>query len=192
MKITGFVGSPHKSGNTVWVVEQILNGAKEKGIETISFNYADLNIKPCGGCLSCKNGDSCVIKDDMGQIYSELKKTDAIVFGSPVYMGLMSAQAKTFMDRFFAVRSPRFSPYYKEQTKKKKLLLVFTQGNPDKTKFKEHFDYVRQMFEMLEYDVKDVVVVSGTRTMAAKDMDGLSESLNAVGADILSGEDNAK
>ena len=185
MKIIGFAGSPRKSGNTKWAVEKILEGARQTGAETVLFSSGDLDIKPCRGCLVCANsGNGCVIKDDMQKIYAELKGADAIVFASPVYMGQMTGQAKVFMDRLFSVNSPRFSPRYKEQEIKKKLLLVFTQGNPDETKFKAYFDYTKQMFEMLEYDVKDTVVIAGTRSMAAKDMVGLSESLAGIGAEL--------
>jgi multimeric flavodoxin WrbA len=144
MKIIGFSGSPRKNGNTSWAVEQILNGAKQTGSETVLFSSSDLDIKPCRGCYGCKNGDNgCVIKDDMQKVYAGLKDADAVVFASPVYMGQMTGQAKVFMDRLFPTNSPRFSPYFKEQGKKEKMLLVFTQGNPDKAKFQTYFDYTK-------------------------------------------------
>ena len=186
MKITGFIGSPRKSGNTAWVIEKILEGAKQTGAEIVLFSSSDLDIKPCRGCYGCKNNDNgCVIKDDMQKIYAELKNTDAIVFASPVYMGQMTGQAKVFMDRLFSVNSPRFSPHYKEQEAKKKLLLVFTQGNPDKTKFQTYFNYTKQLFEMLEYDVNDTIIIAGTRTTEAKDVDGLGDSLATIGMELL-------
>jgi multimeric flavodoxin WrbA len=182
MKIIGFSGSPRKSGNTSWAVEKILDGAKQTGAETILFSSSDLDIKPCRGCLGCVNGgNGCVIKDDMQKIYAELKDADAIVFASPVYMGQMTGQAKVFMDRLFSVNTPRFSPHYKKQEVKKKLLLVFTQGNPDKTKFLTYFNYTKQLFEMLEYDVKDTIIIAGTRTTEAKYIEGLGESLSTIG-----------
>jgi multimeric flavodoxin WrbA len=185
MKIIGFSGSTRKNGNTSWAVEQILNGAKQTGAEATLFSSSDLDIKPCRGCYGCKNGDNgCVIKDDMQKVYAELKDADAVIFASPVYMGQMTGQAKVFMDRLFPTNSPRFSPYYKEQGKKKKMLLVFTQGNPDKTKFQTYFDYTKKLFEMLEYDVKDTVIIAGTRSAEAKDMDGLSESLTNIGLEL--------
>jgi multimeric flavodoxin WrbA len=186
MKIIGFTGSPHKNGDTAWVVEQIIEGAKQGGVETVSFSASSMGIKPCQGCFGCKKGDDgCVIKDDMQEIYAELENADVLIFASPIYMGQMTAQAKAFMDRLFSVTSPRFSPYYKEQDRKKKLLLVFTQGNPDETKFQAYFDYTKQMFEMLNYDVEDVVVVTGTRSVKAKNMAGLGESLNGIGAGLF-------
>jgi multimeric flavodoxin WrbA len=182
MKIIGFSGSPRKNGNTSWTVEQILNGAKQMGADTILFSSGGLDIKPCRGCYGCKNSESgCVIKDDMQKVYAELKDADAVVFASPVYMGQMTGQAKVFMDRLFPTNSPRFSPYFKEQGKKKKMLLVFTQGNPDKTKFQTYFDYTKKLFEILEYDVKDTVIIAGTRSTAAKDIDGIGELLTTVG-----------
>ena len=40
------------------------------------------------------------------------------------------------------------------------------------------------MFEMLEYDVKDTIIIAGTRTTEAKDIDGLAESLSAIGMEL--------
>ena len=185
MKLIGFSGSPHKTGNTAWTVEQILKGAENEGAETVMFSASDLDIKPCRGCFGCKKGDcTCVINDDMQSVYIELLTADALIFASPVYMGQMTGQAKTFMDRLFPTNSPKFSPYYKEQAKKK-LLIVFTQGNPDKSKFQTYFDYTKQLFEVLDYDVKEPIIVTGTRSAEAKDMDGLAETLMAAGAALM-------
>ena len=53
MKIIGFIASPRKEGNTAWIVNKILEGAKEQGAETQSWYFSDLDIKPCQGCLGC-------------------------------------------------------------------------------------------------------------------------------------------
>ena len=117
MKIIGFIASPHKEGNTAWIVNKILEGAKEQGAETQSYYFSDLDIKPCRGCLSCHNkGDrGCIMNDDMQKIYFTIEQADAIVFGSPIYMGQMSAQAKIFVDRLHPLFAPRFSPSFQKQ-----------------------------------------------------------------------------
>ena len=123
MKIIGIIASPRKEGNTAWIVNKILEGAKEQGAETQSWYFSDLDIKPCRGCLICHKADrdrGCVINDDMQKFYDALEHADALVLGSPIYMGQMSAQAKTFMDRLFAQISPRFSPHFKANAAKKK------------------------------------------------------------------------
>jgi multimeric flavodoxin WrbA len=122
IKIIGFSASPRKQGNTAWIVDKILEGAKEQGAETRSWYFSELDIKPCRGCLGCHKGDGdrgCVINDDMQILYDGIEHADALVLGSPIYMGQMSALAKIFTDRLFAQISPRFSPHLKEGTAQK-------------------------------------------------------------------------
>jgi multimeric flavodoxin WrbA len=186
MKIIGFVASSRKEGNTSWVVNKILEGAKEQGAETQSWCFSDIDIKPCCGCSGCKkSAKRCVINDDMQNIYAAFINADAIILGSPVYMGQMSAQAKIFTDRLYACTSPRFSPYFKENTIKKKMVLVFTQGNPDINLFQPYFDYTRKMFQILEFDVKDVQVIAGMRNIKAQERNDLDTSLKGVGSSLV-------
>ena len=188
MKIIGIIASPHKEGNTAWVVNRILEGAKERGAETEARYFSDLNIEPCRGCLCCHDGSDrgCVIDDDMQELYGALEHADSLVLGSPVYMGQMSAQAKTFTDRLFAYISPRFSPHYKEKATKQKLVLVFTQGNPDPGMFREYFDYTKKMFQILEFDVKDVVVIAGMREKPARERKDLYAVMKNTGSLLVS------
>ncbi|MDR0917436.1 MAG: flavodoxin family protein [Oscillospiraceae bacterium] len=185
MNIIGFIGSPHKAGSTAWAVNKILEGAHEQGAATQVFSAATLALQPCRGCLGCVKGDGCVINDDMQQIYAALKTADALVLGAPIYMGQMSGQAKVFTDRLFAQIKPRFSPTFKEENAGKKLIIAWTQGNPDGEKFKAYLDYTAQMFGILEFDVRDVVVVAGTRTEAASEQAGLVDTLKSVGAKLV-------
>ncbi len=185
MKIIGFIASPRKEGNTAWIVNKILEGAKEQGAETQSWYFSDLDIKPCKGCLGCIQGDRCVINDDMQKLYDALAQADALVLGSPIYMGQMSAQAKIFTDRLFAQITPRFSPQFKEENAGKKLVLAFTQGNPDSGMFQTYYDYTKHMFQLLEFDVKDVVVVTGTRSESASERKELHTVLKDIGSSLV-------
>jgi len=187
MKIIGFIASPRKEGNTAWVINKILEGAKEQGAETQSWCFSDLDIKPCRSCYGCKQGDQgCIISDDMQKLYDAIEHADALVLGSPVYMGQMSAQAKIFTDRLFAQFSPRFSPYFKENAAKKKLILVFTQGNPDPGLFQLYFDYTKNMFQLLEFDVKEVQVVAGMRNEPAHERKDLHTVMRDIGSSLVS------
>ncbi|AIF50241.1 flavodoxin family protein [Pelosinus sp. UFO1] len=188
MKIIGIIASPRKEGNTAWIVNKILEGAKEQGAETQSWYFSDLDIKPCQSCYGCKKGDrGCIINDDMQKLYGAIEHADALVLGSPVYMGQMSAQAKIFTDRLFARFSPRFSPYFKEENAaKKKLILVFTQGNPDSGMFQLYFDYTKNMFQLLEFDVKEVQVVAGMRNEAAHERKDLHTVMKDIGSSLVS------
>jgi len=185
MKIIGFNASPRNAGNTAWTINKILEGAKEQGAETEAFHSGKLDINPCRGCLGCVESDRCVINDDMQKLYDALKEADALILGSPVYMGQMTAQAKTFTDRLFAQITPRFSPRFKEENAGKKLVLVWTQGNPNPEMFKEYFDYTKKMFQMLEFDVKAVQIIAGTRNGPANEREDLFSVLNETGASLV-------
>ena len=187
MNIIGFVGSPHRTGNTAWVVERILDGANEQGAQTQAWFFGDLDIRPCKGCLGCVESGKCVANDDMQQIYDSLKEADALILGAPVYMGQMSAQAKIFTDRLFAQITPRFSPSFKEENAGKKLILVFTQGNPDPEVFQEYFDYTKKVFQLLEFDVVGVHVVAGTRNEPASEREDLVSVLKEAGSSLVLG-----
>jgi multimeric flavodoxin WrbA len=186
MKIIGLNASPRKEGNTAWIVHKILEGAGERGAETASYNFSDLDIKPCRGCLACHQGErGCVIDDDMQKLYRAMEAADALVLGAPIYMGQMSAQAKILTDRLFAQISPRFSPFYKEKAAKKKLVLTFNQGNPDPALFQVYIDYTKHMFELLEFDVMAIPVVAGMRDGPAPERDDLRMTLKQAGASLV-------
>jgi len=189
MKIIGISASPRREGNTSWTVDKILEGAQEQGAETESWYFSDHDVEPCRGCLYCHSGSDkgCVIDDDMQELYAAIAGADALVLGSPVYMGQMSAQAKTIVDRLFAQISPRFSPHYKEKATQQKLVLVFTQGNPDPGMFREYFDYTKKIFRMLEFDVREVVVIAGMREKPAHERTDLCTAMKNVGASLVLG-----
>jgi multimeric flavodoxin WrbA len=186
MKIVGFAASPRKAGSAAWTVEQILAGAAARGAETEIFYAGALDIKPCRGCLACAEADGCAVNDDMRALYAALEGAGALVLGAPVYMGQMSGQAKVFTDRLFARISPRFSPHFKEENAGKKLLLAFTQGNPNPEMFREYFAYTEKMFALLTFDVRETVLVTGTRSAAASERPGLREKLRDAGAALVS------
>ena len=188
MLVLGLNASPRNQGNTAWIVSTILAGAKARGVETQYFNLGDLDIKPCRGCWACHNGDQgCVIKDGMGKLNEAIDRSEVVVLGSPIYMMQMSAQAKVFNDRLFAKFSPRYSPYFQEESaSEKKLALTFNQGNPDASLFQSYIDYTKKMFELFEFEVVEVPVVTGMRNGPAKDREDLRAAMLAIGARLVS------
>jgi len=106
MKILGVSCSPRKNGNTVILLEETLRGAAEHGADIELFSVSGKNIRGCDGCYSCLTKGECHIQDDMQPLYEKLIEADGIVFGSPIYFYGMTAQAKTIMDRTFALNIP--------------------------------------------------------------------------------------
>ncbi len=107
MKVLGIVCSPRKGGNTEIMVKEALAVTREGGAETELVLLADKNIAPCDGCEACNETSVCRIKDDMQPIYQQLEAADAIILGTPVYFGNVSAQAKTIIDRTYSFRRQR-------------------------------------------------------------------------------------
>ena len=120
----------------------------------------------------------------MQKLYDAIEHADALVFGSPTYMGQMSAQAKIFTDMLFAEFSPRFSPHFKERAVKK-LVLVFNQGNPDSGMFQVYYDYTKAMFQMLGFDV-ELHVVAGMRNEPAHERRDLHTAMRDIGSSLVS------
>ncbi|HXZ95042.1 MAG TPA: flavodoxin family protein [Dehalococcoidia bacterium] len=107
MRILGIVCSARKGGNTEILVKEALASAQEAGAQTELVSVIGKSIAPCDGCGSCGKTGVCHIKDDMQPLYEQLGAADGIIFGSPVYFGTVSAQAKAIMDRTFSLLMDR-------------------------------------------------------------------------------------
>jgi multimeric flavodoxin WrbA len=106
LKVLGIVCSPRKGGNTEILLQEALRGAKESGAETELLRISEMKIATCDGCMTCRGSGECRIMDDMQEVYQKIATADGIIIGSPVYFYCVSGQAKTFMDRTYAMRYP--------------------------------------------------------------------------------------
>lgn len=106
MKVLGISCSPRKGGNTEILVSEALAGAKEEGADIELLKIHEMKIAACDGCTRCQQSGECRIKDDMQKVYKKILAADGIILGSPVYFWSVSGQAKTFMDRTYALRYP--------------------------------------------------------------------------------------
>ena len=159
-KVVAFVGSPRKGGNTDVLVQAMLNGAKQAGADTSVFYLHDYEIQDCRACESCKKPDAtgCVIQDDMQQFYDPILEADAIVFGSPMYMGYMTGQAKTFLDRWYALRQNSHA-----LSNGKKFVLLLPHGRPDPTIFARTARSMASVFEYLWQGNVETLLAPGLR-----------------------------
>lgn len=107
MNVLGIVGSPRKDGNTEILMKEVLTVVREAGCQTDLFLMSEKQVAPCDACGTCFETGSCVVQDDMQELYAMLERADAVIFGSPVYFGSVSAQTKAVMDRMFALLQQR-------------------------------------------------------------------------------------
>ncbi|WP_423792946.1 flavodoxin family protein [Methanocaldococcus indicus] len=99
MKVLGISGSPRPHGNTSFLVKEALEVIKKEGIDVEFISLSDKDMNPCLACDLCKETGKCEISDDINDILEKMKEADAIILGSPVYFGGVSAQLKMLMDR---------------------------------------------------------------------------------------------
>ena len=110
---------------------------------------------------------------------------EAVVIGSPVYMGQMTGQTKTFLDRLLPLLNADFSTRLK---KRPALVLVFTQGQPDTSMFLPYMENTKQMFGFLGFTAKEIIVAGGTREQADVDKQTeLTAKARSLGAGLFSG-----
>lgn len=103
MKVIGICCSPRKGQTTATAMRASLDAVKEQSpsAQTELIELAELDIRPCRACGGCKTGLSCAIKDDFASLISTLadRQVAAMIIGTPVYFGSMTAQCKAFLDR---------------------------------------------------------------------------------------------
>ena len=79
-----------------------------RGHTAENFNVCKMNIKGCLACEYChgKGQGTCIQKDDMQEIYKELKDTQMLVLAGPIYYHGISGQLKCVIDRFYSALYP--------------------------------------------------------------------------------------
>jgi len=100
MKAIGIVGSPRKTGNTAFLVQEALKVIQSEGIETELIHLGGKVIQPCNGCLACKKEKKCILEgDDFDAVFEAMKAADGIILSSPVYFGSATSQLTSLLDR---------------------------------------------------------------------------------------------
>ena len=180
MKVIAFQGSPRKGGNCDILVDEILFSAKDNGAETVKYFLDDLNVEPCHACEHCGEDVDCKVNDDGAKLIREMLDADAFIFSSPIYYGQMSAQLKTFTDRFYSVsRNPQKS------FEGKKAILIFTHGAPDGV-YDQYIEATKNSpFAHVGMDVVYTLDVGGIQPAGAvKDLEEVISKAREIGSNL--------
>lgn len=103
MKILGVLGSPRIKGNSDILLDEALRGAKDAGARTEKVVLVRKRIAGCLDCKKCNKTGVCVIQDDMRAILDKVVAADAVLHSGPVYFWAMTAQMKSYLDRWCAL-----------------------------------------------------------------------------------------
>ncbi len=100
MKVVAFNGSPRKNGNTQQMIEAVFKVLRGYDIECERIDIAQKPLRGCTACYACvKNGERCVLDDELNDWFAKAGAADAILIGSPTYFANVSAETKAFLDR---------------------------------------------------------------------------------------------
>lgn len=109
MKIVILNGSPRPKGNTAGMIEIFKAAAGKQGHDIKVFDVCKMNIQGCKACEYCHGvgKGKCIIKDDMQEVYKDLKDMEMIIIASPIYYHGLSGQIKCAIDRFYSALYPK-------------------------------------------------------------------------------------
>ncbi|KZX15341.1 iron-sulfur flavoprotein [Methanobrevibacter cuticularis] len=156
MKIVGFSGSPRKDGSTNTLIKRILKKVDDDTYESSIYYLNELNINPCQACGYCAENEGCDLDDSMKDLIKELEDSDVVIIGSPIYYGEVSAQTKLFTDRFYSIFNSKT-----KNLKNKKLILIYTQANPDPKTYTNYIKHQKKfLYEFLEFDVVNTLIAA--------------------------------
>ncbi len=165
MKTLILNGSPHKNGDTSYIVNE-LKKKIDGEIEEI-FLY-DAKISPCIDCRYCWKKKGCSIKDDMQKINND--DYDLLILASPVYMYNVTPPMFSLLTRLNYIWSNEYFLNLKHDFKKKRGILVLTGGGTGEPK--HALDTIKLIFKFLNADFnmeKDYIYSLNTNNISAKD-----------------------
>lgn len=101
------------------MLKEAQKGAESAGAETEYIDLFDLTYTGCRSCLACKRKDAdrckCFWKDDLSPVIERIFAADALIIGSPIYLGDVTSQVHGLIERlhFCALSYDDYSNYFK-------------------------------------------------------------------------------
>ncbi|NLZ29042.1 MAG: flavodoxin family protein [Firmicutes bacterium] len=102
MSVCIIMGSPNKNGNTMELLNPLLEVFTEKRIEFEYFFLYEMKILPCFACRACQNDWNkfgCVCQDDVHIIFDSLIRSNLILLATPIYSWYCTPPMKALLDR---------------------------------------------------------------------------------------------
>jgi multimeric flavodoxin WrbA len=102
MKVVAVNGSARRGGNTATLLQNVLRPLEEAGHECALIELAGKQIRGCNACRTCEavlDRTCSGLADDGNAVITAMIGADALLLGSPVYFGDVTAELKAIIDR---------------------------------------------------------------------------------------------
>jgi len=160
MKVLGINGSPRIGGNTDILLDKALGGAKAKGADVEKIILNDLRFSPCQECENAKDDGSCLLPDDMQEVYRKIKDVDVIILASPIFFGSLSAQTKMMVDRFQCLWRTKYTLKKDIGYKRIKGAFISVEGSDRKDFFEDARSIIKNLFATINAEYKEELFCS--------------------------------
>jgi len=168
-KVIGLLGSPLSDGNTAKLLDRALKGAEDAGCTVEKIEVVSLDFESCMEMLFCKDHDTCIMDDDMQQLYPKFKEMDALILATPVMTMGIPGKLKSMMDRFqvfFMAKYIRKKPFIsKERRVERKGLFICISGMKIPEVFVGAKLTVKAFFDIINCQYIDELLISDMDTI---------------------------
>jgi putative NADPH-quinone reductase len=126
-KIIGLLGSPLPEGNTAVLLDRALQGAADAGCTVEKIVVNNLDFQACMEMMFCTGHETCIMDDDMQEMYRKFREMDSLIIATPVMTMGIPGKLKLFMDRFqvfFMAKYMRHQPLVAADNKSRRRSLV--------------------------------------------------------------------
>jgi NAD(P)H-dependent FMN reductase len=168
-KVIGLLGSPLSDGNTAKLLDRALKGAEDAGCIVEKILVTNLDFQACEEMMFCKDHDTCIIDDDMQQLYLKFKEMDSLIIATPVMTLGIPGKLKSMMDRFqvfFMAKYIRKKPLVsKERRMGRRGLFICISGMKIPDVFVGVKLTARAFFDIIDCQYTDELLISDMDTI---------------------------
>jgi putative NADPH-quinone reductase len=168
-KIIGILGSPLSEGNTAVLLDRALQGARDAGCDVEKVEVVNLDFQACNEMMFCREHETCIIDDDMQQMYQKFREMDGIILATPVMTMGVPGKLKSFMDRFqvfFMAKYVRKKPFItQERARMRNGLFISISGMKVPEVFVGVKLSVRAFFDIIDCTYQDELLINDMDTI---------------------------
>ncbi len=110
LNVIAINGSPNEKGNTAFLLQEALDECERMGAKNRIFSCQQLmageKMPFCTACSSPCSG-KCFENSELDHAFTRISQADALIVGSPVYFGTVTAQLKAWWDKGRKLRSEK-------------------------------------------------------------------------------------
>ena len=171
MKILILNGSPRTGGLIHQMLDIMAEESRKLEADVEEIQVSKLKIRPCTGCMYCRNHKTCILPEDDAQYtLKKIQWADILIIGSPCYWGNMNGYLKVLFDRMvYGLIGETIKGTPKALHKGKKAIIISTCSTPWPFNiwFNQTSGVVRALREILKwsgFSIHGIIQRGGTKT----------------------------